>query len=83
MRPWSLPPGASTQRVLEEIEELTNPKLRPGKKSLSTEQQNLKALVLSVLDRVTDESGKDARTAHVTLLHDAAHPSALEIPIGK
>ncbi|MDB5806454.1 MAG: topoisomerase subunit [Betaproteobacteria bacterium] len=57
---YELPPGASTQRVLEEIEELTNPKLRPGKKSLSTEQQNLKALVLSVLDRVTDESGKDA-----------------------
>ncbi len=32
---------------------------------------------------VANESGKDARTAHVTLLHDAAHPSALEIPIGK
>jgi hypothetical protein len=32
---------------------------------------------------VAAESGKDARTAHVTLLHDAAHPSALEIPIGK
>jgi topoisomerase-4 subunit A len=55
-----LPPGASTQKVLEEIEEITNPKVRPGKKALSTEQQNLKALVLSVLDRVTDESGKDA-----------------------
>ena len=32
---------------------------------------------------VADESGKDSRTAHVTLVHDAAHPSALEIPIGK
>jgi len=32
---------------------------------------------------VAGESGKDARTAHVTLWHDAAHPSALEIPIGK
>jgi putative CocE/NonD family hydrolase len=32
---------------------------------------------------VAAESGKDARTAHVTLVHDAAHPSALEIPIGK
>jgi len=30
---------------------------------------------------VADETGKDARTAHVTLLHDASHPSALEIPI--
>jgi putative CocE/NonD family hydrolase len=32
---------------------------------------------------VAAETGKDARTAHVTLLHDAAHPSALELPIGK
>ena len=55
-----LPPGSSTQKVLEEIEELTNPKVRTGKKALSPEQQNLKALVLSVLDTVRDESGKDA-----------------------
>ena len=33
--------------------------------------------------RRRDETGKDARTAHVTLLHDAGHPSALEIPIVK
>jgi len=32
---------------------------------------------------VSEESGKDARTAHVTLYHDAAHPSFLEIPIVK
>ncbi len=55
-----LPPGTSAQKVLEEIEELTNPKVRPGKKSLTPEQQNLKALILSVLDAVRDESGKDA-----------------------
>lgn len=55
-----LPPGTSSQRVLEEIEELTNPKVRAGKKALTPEQQNLKALVLSVLDTVRDESGKDA-----------------------
>jgi uncharacterized protein len=30
---------------------------------------------------VADESGKDARTAHLTLYHDAAHPSALELPL--
>ncbi|MFL6233822.1 MAG: CocE/NonD family hydrolase [Thermoanaerobaculia bacterium] len=30
---------------------------------------------------VADETAKDARTAHVTLLHDAEHPSALEIPV--
>jgi putative CocE/NonD family hydrolase len=30
---------------------------------------------------VAAESGKDARTAHVTLYHDAEHPSYLELPI--
>ena len=30
---------------------------------------------------VADETARDARTAHVTVLHDADHPSALEIPI--
>lgn len=30
---------------------------------------------------VAQESGKDARTAHITLYHDAEHPSALEIPV--
>ncbi|HEY0553697.1 MAG TPA: CocE/NonD family hydrolase [Thermoanaerobaculia bacterium] len=30
---------------------------------------------------VADETARDARTAHVTVLHDAGHPSALEIPI--
>jgi topoisomerase-4 subunit A len=55
-----LPPGVSTQRVLEEIEELTNPKVRAGKKALSAEQTQLKASVLAVLDVVRDESSKDA-----------------------
>ena len=55
-----LPPGASTQRVLEEIEELTNPKVRLGKKALSPEQLALKQTVLSMLDTVRDESGRDA-----------------------
>ncbi len=32
---------------------------------------------------VASETAKDARTAHITLLHDAAHPSALELPIVK
>ena len=32
---------------------------------------------------VADESGRDARTAHITLVHDALHPSALTIPIGR
>jgi topoisomerase IV subunit A len=33
-----LPPGVSSQRVLEEIEELTNPKVKAGKKALSQDQ---------------------------------------------
>ena len=55
-----LPPNVSTQRVLEEIEEITNPKVRTGKKALSQEQTQLKASVLAVLDAVRDESSKDA-----------------------
>ncbi|MFZ3082874.1 DNA topoisomerase IV subunit A [Rhodoferax ferrireducens] len=55
-----LPPGVSTQRVLEEIEELSNPKVKAGKKALSLEQNQLKATLLSVLDGVRDESSKDA-----------------------
>ncbi|MDM0119800.1 DNA topoisomerase IV subunit A [Variovorax arabinosiphilus] len=55
-----LPPGVSTQKVLEEIEELTNPKIKAGKKALSTEQVQVKAAILSVLDVVRDESSKDA-----------------------
>jgi len=55
-----LPPGTSTQKVLEEIEELTNPKVKSGKKSLTQEQNQLKGVVLAVLDGVRDESSKDA-----------------------
>ncbi|MCU0767955.1 MAG: DNA topoisomerase IV subunit A [Burkholderiaceae bacterium] len=55
-----LPPSTSAQRVLEEIEELTNPKVRAGKKALTPEQQQNRALMLSMLDTVRDESGKDA-----------------------
>ena len=55
-----LPPGVSTQKVLEEIEEITNPKVKTGKKALSQEQTQLKAAILAVLDAVRDESSKDA-----------------------
>jgi len=55
-----LPPGVSTQRVLEEIEDLSNPKVKAGKKALTLEQNQLKATLLSVLDGVRDESSKDA-----------------------
>ena len=45
-----LPHGTSAQKVLEEIEELSNPKVKAGKKTLSAEQLQLKAGLLSVLD---------------------------------
>lgn len=55
-----LPHGTSSQRVLEEIEELTNPKIKLGKKSLSPDQLALKQIMLSMLDTVRDESGREA-----------------------
>lgn len=55
-----LPPSTSSQRVLQEIEEITNPKIKAGKKTLTPEQSNLKATILNVLDGVRDESSKDA-----------------------
>jgi len=55
-----LPHGTSAQKVLEEIEELSNPKVKAGKKTLTPEQLQLKASVLAVLDGVRDESSKDA-----------------------
>ncbi len=55
-----LPSGTSTQKVLEEIEELSNPKVKAGKKALAQEQVQLKAALLALLDAVRDESDKDA-----------------------
>ena len=55
-----LPPGASSQKILEEIEELTNPKVKLGKKSLSPDQMANKQTILAVLDTVRDESGREA-----------------------
>ncbi len=55
-----LPPSASAQKILAEIEELTNPKVKAGKKQLSQDQQNLQALSLSLIDRVRDESDSES-----------------------
>ena len=53
-----LPPGASARKVLEEIDTITNPQPRTGKKSLTPEQQREKQLALSLLDRARDESDR-------------------------
>jgi len=53
-----LPHGVSTKKVLEEIDDLSNPKVRTNKKKLSPEQEANKKSLLSVLDSVADESDK-------------------------
>ena len=55
-----LPHGVSCAHVLSEIETLTNPQPRAGKKEVSQEQKTLKALVLGVLETVRDESSEQA-----------------------
>ncbi|MBZ0091556.1 MAG: DNA topoisomerase IV subunit A, partial [Sulfuricellaceae bacterium] len=54
-----LPPGASAARVLSEIETLTNPQPKPGKKTLDQSQAQTKALLLSLLETARDESDKE------------------------
>ncbi len=53
-----LPPGASAREVLEEIDTITNPQPKPGKKSLTPEQTREKQLALSLLERARDESDR-------------------------
>ncbi len=53
-----LPHGVSTAQILSEIEAVTNPQPRPGKKDVSQEQKNLKQVMLGVLDAVRDESNE-------------------------
>lgn len=56
---YELPHGVSSKKIMEEIEELTNPKTRVNKKALTQDQAHNKQLILSVLDKVADESDKD------------------------
>jgi topoisomerase-4 subunit A len=53
-----LPPGSSARKVLEEIDAITNPQAKPGKKSLTPEQTREKQLMLSLLDKARDESDR-------------------------
>ena len=55
-----LPPGTSAAKVQQEIEEITNPKVKLGKKTLSPEQIALKQTILNSLDTMRDESGREA-----------------------
>ena len=56
-----LPPAASAEMVLSQIEELTNPKPKAGKKTLTSEQQQTKAAMLALLDGVRNECDKDTK----------------------
>ncbi|PAS93228.1 MAG: DNA topoisomerase IV subunit A [Candidatus Dactylopiibacterium carminicum] len=51
-----LPQGVSSSKVLSEIEAVTNPQPKTGKKEITQEEKNNKALVLGVLDAARDES---------------------------
>jgi topoisomerase-4 subunit A len=55
---YELPHGVSTRKVLEEIDDLTNPKVKANKKVLTPEQTQNKKLLLDVLDATVDESDK-------------------------
>ncbi|MDH6148622.1 MULTISPECIES: DNA topoisomerase IV subunit A [Paraburkholderia] len=55
-----MPPNTAAQKVLEEIEEQTNPKIKLGKKTLTPEQLQTRQTLLGLVDAVRDESGKDA-----------------------
>lgn len=52
--------GTSTAKILEQIGEASNPQIKKGKKDLSQDQKNTKALILSVLDGARDEANKES-----------------------
>ncbi|HEV7394301.1 MAG TPA: DNA topoisomerase IV subunit A, partial [Burkholderiales bacterium] len=56
-----LPPTTSAKRVMNEIEELTNPKPKEKGGKVSGTQGNLKQLILGSLEKVNDESDKENR----------------------
>ncbi len=53
-----MPYQVSTKRILEELDTLTNPQPPSGKKAITQEQANLKALALEYLEKAVDESDK-------------------------
>lgn len=55
-----LPYKVSAQKVLSEIDSLTNPKASSGKKTLSAKQQQDKQLLMNVISSVRDESNGEA-----------------------
>ncbi len=56
---YELPPTTSAKKVMEEIEDLTNPKVKEKGGKVSASQANLKQVMLGALEKVNDESDKD------------------------
>lgn len=56
-----LPPATNAEKVLTQIEDITNPKPKSGKKTLTNEQQQSKAAMLALLDSVRNECDKDTK----------------------
>ncbi|WP_404667306.1 DNA topoisomerase IV subunit A [Roseateles asaccharophilus] len=54
-----LPHQVSVAKILEELEKLTNPQPKDGKKTIDLQQANLKQTALEFLEEATDESDKD------------------------
>ncbi len=54
-----LPPGASAQAVLMEIDNLTNPRLKAGQKKPTAKQAADRQAMLGLLDKVRDEAGRE------------------------
>ncbi len=54
-----LPPGVSSARILSEIDVLTSPRPKAGKKNIDQAQAQTKNLLLSLLESARDESDKE------------------------
>ena len=52
------PDGVNAAKVMSVIEDASNPKPKAGRKELSQDQKNTKALLLSLIDNVRDESSE-------------------------
>jgi len=55
-----LPYQVSGKIIMEQLDALTNPQPPSGKKAITQQQANLKAIALDLLEKVIDESGKEA-----------------------
>lgn len=56
----ALPHGVSCAKLMSELDEITNPQPKAGKKTPSQEQLQLKQAILAVLESARDESDKDS-----------------------